>query len=52
VASEAGAGQPEPSEPRPPLGAWPRLYAVVLLTLLLEIALLRLLPALLARAAP
>ena len=48
MASEAGAGAPQPEEPRPPLGAWPRLYAVVLGMLALEIALLRLLPALLA----
>ena len=38
----------EPKEPRPPLGAWPRLYAVVLGVLALEIALLKLLPSLLA----
>lgn len=36
-----------PAEPRPPLGAWPRLYALVLGVLALEIALLKLLPSLL-----
>jgi hypothetical protein len=39
-----------PAEPRPPLGAWPRLYAVVLGMLALEIALLKLLPSLLTPA--
>ena len=41
---------PAPEEPRPPLGAWPRLYAIVLGVLALEIALLKLLPSLLTRA--
>jgi hypothetical protein len=51
VASEPGARPAQtPAEPRPPLGAWPRLYAVVLGVLALEIALLKLLPSLLARA--
>lgn len=43
----ADASTEAPAEPRPPLGAWPRLYAVVLGVLALEIALLKLLPSLL-----
>ena len=32
------------TEPRPPFGSWPRLYALVLGMLALEIVVLRLLP--------
>lgn len=38
-------------EPRPPLGSWPRLYALVLGMLALEIIALRLLPTLVSLSA-
>lgn len=49
-AQDGSATVSAPAEPRPPLGAWPRLYAVVLGMLALEIALLKLLPSLLTPA--